>query len=267
MSDSEKFVEAIGTHLPFLRRYSRALTGSQTTGDAYAAATLEAILNNDAVLNEDLEPRIALYRVFHSIWISSGAPVEVTETGLEASVQEHMAMLTRNTREALLLNTVENFPPSDIAKIMEVDVTEAQHLVDVAKEEMVKSSTGTVMIIEDESVIAEDLEEIIQELGHDVVGIARTRTEAVALAQEKKPDLILADIQLADNSSGIDAVNDILAENGDVPIIFITSFPERLLTGDKPEPAFMITKPYTDEQVLSSVSQAMFFASTETLKA
>jgi hypothetical protein len=50
-------------------------------------------------------------------------------------------------------------------------------------------------------------------------------------------------------------------------VIFVTAFPERLLTGKRPEPAFLITKPYVEDQVRSAVSQAMFFASTETLAA
>ena len=127
--------------------------------------------------------------------------------------------------------------------------------------------TSPVMIIEDEAIIAMDIESIVAEMGHRVTGIARTRAEAVELARKDVPDLILADIQLADNSSGIDAVNDILTELGTRPVIFITAFPERLLTGDKPEPAFLISKPYTVDQVFSSVSQAMFFSSTETLNA
>jgi CheY-like chemotaxis protein len=104
-------------------------------------------------------------------------------------------------------------------------------------------------------------------MGHAVTGIARTRTEAVALAASNRPDLILADIQLADNSSGIDAVNDILAQFDDIPVVFVTAFPERLLTGKRAEPTFLITKPFSDDQVTSAVSQAMFFASTETLLA
>ena len=140
-------------------------------------------------------------------------------------------------------------------------------MVAVARREMADSATGSVMIIEDEAIIAMDIESIVAEMGHRVTGIARTRAEAVELARKDVPDLILADIQLADNSSGIDAVNDILTELGTRPVIFITAFPERLLTGDKPEPAFLISKPYTVDQVFSSVSQAMFFSSTETLNA
>ncbi|MBC7134359.1 MAG: response regulator, partial [Oceanibaculum nanhaiense] len=116
-------------------------------------------------------------------------------------------------------------------------------------------------------IIAMDIQSIVQSMGHRVTGIARTREQAVALGRKERPNLVLADIQLADNSSGIDAVNDILAEMGDIPVIFITAFPERLLTGERPEPAFLISKPYLEEQVRSAVSQAMFFASTETLAA
>ena len=132
---------------------------------------------------------------------------------------------------------------------------------------MADSTSGSVMIIEDEAIIAMDIESIVAEMGHRVTGIARTRDEAVKLGKADVPDLILADIQLADNSSGIDAVNDLLNELGMRPVIFITAFPERLLTGDKPEPAFLISKPYSVDQVVSAVSQAMFFSSTETLNA
>lgn len=130
---------------------------------------------------------------------------------------------------------------------------------------MGRAIRGRVMIIEDETIIAMDLKGIVQAMGHEVTGIARTHTAAIELAGDRRPDLILADIQLADGSSGIDAVNELLGSLGDLPVIFITAFPERLLTGDRPEPAFLISKPYSEEQVRSAVSQAMFFASTDGL--
>jgi CheY-like chemotaxis protein len=103
-----------------------------------------------------------------------------------------------------------------------------------------------------------DLEGIVRDLGHDVTGIAVTRDEAVAEAKARAPGLVLADIQLADDSSGIDAVQDILSEI-DVPVIFITAFPERLLTGERPEPAFLITKPFQHATVKTAIAQALFF--------
>ncbi len=256
----------IVAELPYLRRYARALTGSQTTGDRYAAATLEAILAEPSVFDEDEAARVALFRAFHLVWRTTGAPVEDDPTsGLERRAQVHLAALTPNTREALLLRTIEEFRHDEIARIMDIPQEEAEELIAIAFREMEESIRGKVMIIEDEPLIAMDLRGIATEMGHTVTGIARTRDQAVMLGRAERPDLILADIQLADDSSGIDAVNLLLAELGDVPVIFITAFPDRLLTGEKPEPAFLITKPFTVEQVRSAVSQAMFFATTETL--
>jgi CheY-like chemotaxis protein len=106
--------------------------------------------------------------------------------------------------------------------------------------------------------IAMDIESIVRDLGHNVTGVAVTRDEAVAQARKSTPGLVLADIQLADDSSGIDAVKDILSEFS-VPVIFITAFPERLLTGTRPEPTFLITKPFQRSTVKAAISQALFF--------
>lgn len=257
----------VARHLPYLRRYARALTGNQTSGDQYAVAVLETIVADPGMLLAQADPKVSLFAVFHSIWATSGAPVVEADDLISGAAQAHLAGLTPNSREALLLNTVEGFEHSEVAAIMGVDVPEAQHLIDIAIEEMERSVRGSVLVIEDEAIIAMDIVAIVEGMGHRVTANARTHAEAVEMAAAERPDLILADIQLADNSSGIEAVNDILAQFGNIPVIFITAFPERLLTGERPEPAFMINKPYTEEQVRSAVSQAMFFSSTETLRA
>lgn len=266
-SDSLDLAQTIASELPYLRRYARALTGSQSSGDAYAAATLESLLVDASVLSAAAKPKVGLFHAFHLVWASAGAPSAEHEGGLSARAQAHMAGLTPNSREALLLRTIEGFSPEEIAAIMQTDAEEVAALIDAANREMEASVSGRVMVIEDEAIIAMDIVDIVTAVGHSVIGVARTRDAAVRMAGAERPDLILADIQLADNSSGIEAVNEILAASGEIPVIFITAFPERLLTGEKPEPAFLITKPFTEEQVRSAVSQAMFFASTETLGA
>ncbi|MBW7055335.1 response regulator [Paracoccus bogoriensis] len=260
--------QSIGRELPFLRRYARALTGSQTAGDNYAAATLEAILTDRSVLENEDDIRIGLFRAFHVIWQSSGQPVEDHDlSSRERRAQDHLRNLTPNSREALLLRTIEELRPDQIARVMQVEPSEAEELVQIALNEMGNAIRGKVMVIEDEMIIAMDLKGIVQAMGHEVTGVARTHAAAIELAGKHRPDLILADIQLADGSSGLEAVNELLRNMGDIPVIFITAFPERLLTGERPEPAFLISKPYSEEQVRSAVSQAMFFASTEGLEA
>lgn len=261
--------ETIGSCLPYLRRYARALTGRQQSGDTFAVAALEAILADPEIFEQDHSPKVSLFMVFHAIWTTTGSPVDPADadTGLEQSAQQRLAALTPNSREALLLHTIEEFSIAEIAVIMKIDDAEAAALIDIAYTEMARSAAGRVLIIEDEAIIAMDLEAMMSDLGHRVVGIARTAKGATEMAQKEEFDLILSDIQLADNSSGIDAVNAILDAQGYRPVIFITSFPERLLTGETSEPAFLISKPYTEEQVKSAASQAMFFSSIETLKA
>ncbi|MFX0542684.1 response regulator [Roseovarius sp. S4756] len=268
---SENFSQQIAHHLPYLRRYARALTGSQSSGDAFATATLEAILMDRDAYAGDPSPRVALFRAFRLVWQSAGAPdegpaPEPLSRNLETAAQDHMRQLTPDTRQALLLNSIEEFSPEEIGQIMDISASDAEDLIAAARREIEESMAGDVLVIEDEAIIAMDLHSIVTSIGHNVTGIGRTRDAAIELGLKKTPDLILADIQLADNSSGIDAVNALLKQIGDIPVIFITAFPERLLTGDKPEPAFVIAKPYTEDQVRSAVGQAMFFSSTETLK-
>jgi len=266
-TSNQPLARTVADLLPFLRRYARALTGAQKTGDKYAAATLEALLTDRQIFETASSPKVALFGAFHRIWSVSKSHVDDAETGMIARAQHHMSRLTENSREALLLSTVEDFTVSEVAEIMQISDAEAADLVRVANRELEKSTAGNILVIEDEAIIALHIKAIVSEMGHTVTGVARRHKDAVALVAKQQPDLILSDIQLADGSSGIDAVNDILAQTGDIPVIFITAFPERLLTGERPEPAFLITKPYTEEQVKSAVSQAMFFASSEIIEA
>jgi DNA-directed RNA polymerase specialized sigma24 family protein len=266
-TESTFLAVTVANLLPYLRRYARALTGSQKTGDSYATATLEALLADRSVFEQGFSDKVALFRAFHLIWTSAGAPVSDPEDGLAAHAQRHLKALTANTREALLLHTIEEFTAIEIAQIMGTNAADVDRLIHIARAEMEDSITGRILVIEDEAIIAMDLQDIVADMGHAITGVARTHDGAVRLAGRDHPDLILSDIQLADGSSGIDAVNEILIAASDIPVIFITAFPERLLTGKRPEPAFVITKPYSEQQVRSAVSQAMFFASTETLTA
>ncbi len=260
----------VAAQLPYLRRYARALTGSQNSGDRLAMATLERILANPSTIGTKDKIRGDLFANLHRIWTKiGGVPDTTIETHplLEQRAQWRLRGLLPGSREALLLNAIEGFSAPEIAAIMALSPGEVTQLIGQAHDDITAMVAGDILIIEDEAIIAIDLEAIVTEMGHRVNGIARTRDNAISMGIKMRPDLILADIQLADNSSGIDAVKALLRDLGDVPVIFITAFPERLLTGERPEPAFLITKPYAEDQVRTAVSQAMFFASTESLRA
>lgn len=256
----------VAAHLPFLRRYARALTGSQSTGDTFVKATLEAALADEDLAASLKGGRVPLYAAFNKLW--SSAHVEVSEERggnlYESAAQDQLRLITPLNRQALLLTTVEDFSPSEAAEIMDIDEDRIARLVQDAIEEIDRENTTSVLIIEDEPLISMQLEDLVRSLGHDICGTAATRTQAQQIAAEKTPGLVLADIQLADGSSGLDAVDDILAM-ASVPVIFITAYPERLLTGDRSEPTYLITKPFQESAVRAAISQALFFGSSRPL--
>jgi CheY-like chemotaxis protein len=239
------------------------LTGSQTAGDNYASAALEAILEDPGSVTDSLDARVSLYRVFLKIWAGVVAQQERDEALADLSDAAHAAdrnleAITPLPRAAFLLHSVEGFTIERIAETLETSVAEVQQLIDRAGREIAVQISTDVLIIEDEPIIAMDLEALVGELGHRVTHISRTHSEAVAAVAEHRPGLVLADIHLADGSSGLDAVNEILGSS-EVPVVFITAYPERLLTGRRPEPTFLITKPFRTETVQAIISQALFF--------
>ncbi len=259
--------QQVAANLPFLRRYARALTGSQATGDAFVRATLEAALADEA-LKASLEGgRIPLYQAFNKVWSSAYLQVEEESPSVsehELGAQDSLGIVTPLNRQALLLTTLEDFSPAQAAEIMGLPTPEIESLVAEAVSEIDREQATSVLIIEDEPLISMQLEDLVKSLGHDVYGTAATRTQAQEIVANGTPGLVLADIQLADGSSGLDAVDDILAI-GSVPVIFITAYPERLLTGDRPEPTYLVTKPFEERTVRAAISQALFFGSSRPL--
>jgi len=251
--------EALAPNLPYLRRYGRALTGSQERGDSCVRATLSALLSGEQVLGEGVPSRVGLYRAFQDMWSEGENDGHDATTDVKTARPEGLLKaVDAPKRAALLLTSVEAFSLEEAAYILrqtppqvETSILEAQEVID-------RLLVSRVLIIEDEPIIALDLENLLLELGHKVVAKAATRDEAVAMARAERPGLVLADINLGEGGSGIDAVSEILS-SFDIPVIFVTAYPEKLLTGERPEPAYLIAKPFLPETIQATVGQALFF--------
>ncbi len=251
--------QSIAPHLPSLRRFARALSGSQESGDAYVVALLEALVENPSIFPSKIDSKIALYQIFLKIWNSVDANAFPNFKFEKSELVRGLQTLTPRSRQAFLLLSVEGFDAEAIAQILETDHEDVSALIAAADHEIANQlEPADILIIEDEPLTAAHLEELVQSLGHEVTGVARTHRDALLLAHNRKPDLILSDIQLADGSSGVEAVNEILGEL-EAPVIFVTGHPEMLLTGEKPEPTFLIAKPFNAETVKAVIGQALFF--------
>jgi DNA-directed RNA polymerase specialized sigma24 family protein len=196
--DSLTLLARLGPHLPYIRRYARALTGSQATGDKYVRVALEALAIGERTLPIDLSPRVALYHVFHAIWCSTGAQLEPSEDDLALADPAHRLLrIAPRSRQAFLLTALEGFTVSETAQILDTDFDEVEALIAEAQADIDAELATDVLIIEDEPVIAADIEALVRELGHTVSDIAATRREAVEAVARKIPGLVLADIQRA----------------------------------------------------------------------
>src|ERR1700757_2249058 len=252
--------QTLAPHLPYLRRYARALTGSQSSGDAHVRAALTALLAGDQTLMEGVPPRVGLYRLFHAIWQSGAEHYDeaANNAAVGKSPEGRLKSLSAAKRAALLLTAVEAFSLEEAAFIVDESPEDVEKAILEAQKTIDSQLASKVLIIEDEPIIALDLENLVTELGHKVVAVAATKDDAVAKAKSERPGLVLADINLGEGGSGIDAVSEILSAF-DIPVIFITAYPEKLLTGERPEPPYLIAKPFLPETVQATVGQALFF--------
>lgn len=255
-----ELAKTLASHLPYLRRYARSVTGSQQMGDSYVAMLLDSLIKNPTLPPHEEPYRVALYSAFTRLWMERDIEPSGERTVLpfKTLVDRRLESLTPVPRQAFLLVAVEGFTAEEAAQILGRTLEEAKSDIEEAAREIARQVATDILIIEDEALIALDLENIVRGLGHRVIEIARTKAEAIAAIERRRPGLILADVRLADGSSGLDAVREILGEL-ELPVVFITAYPERVLTGLRPEPTFVIPKPFQPETVRIIVSQAMFF--------
>jgi DNA-directed RNA polymerase specialized sigma24 family protein len=253
--------QEIMKRLPYLRRYARALTGSQARGDDCIRTCLEKLIEEPQRISLDGDVRLQLYSLFHEIWAPLAEVDRAAATGeapADRTIVARLEALPPLERQMLLLTALEGFSIAAAAQILKVPAATADSLLAKAWEALKQQVTTTVLVIEDEPVIALDIAGIVEDMGHKIVAIAANQSEAIALAREKRPGLVLADIQLEGGGSGLLAVNEIL-KSIDVPVIFVTAYPERLLTGERPEPTYLVTKPFEPDALKVTISQALSF--------
>lgn len=240
--------------LPYVRRFARALIGNQSVADALIVVVLQRVTNDPNLLYAASSLRHSLYKVFIEVYNSPTGQDTVDDGFLSSK----LVYTSPPLRQAFLLTTVEQLSDFDAAEVMGLDIETFNDLKVTAQTEVAAQMSSRVFIIEDEIFIANDIEHCVSEAGHVVVGHARTQTEALTKLKDTPVDIILSDIHLADGSSGVRTVDKLLGINDDLSVIFITGYPERLLSGLKPEPTFLIEKPFSKPQVSALLNQVVF---------
>ncbi len=257
LAKTKNISEAITRTLPFLRRYARAVTGSQQRGDEWVRLCAEVVVQQPNLLADMEDTKLGVFALFHRLQQPFGVLDESSETSsVSGRLKESLTEMAPVQRRMLLLTVLEGFTVGDAAHILNIDIDKAELFLREARHELQRVASVRILVIEDEAVIALDVADIVRNAGHEVVGIAATEKAAVELARQHSPHLVLADIQLRGADSGISAVRQIM-QAMTIPVIFVTGYPERLLTGTQVEPAFVISKPFDPDLLRAAIAQAL----------
>lgn len=264
---SQSTVEIV-RQLPYLRRYARALFGSQDWGDQYVRICLEALLADSTQLPDTGNIRVSLFTFFNRVQthIAESIGFGVMSARGGHAFSENIVDMPPTKWQVLLLTALEGFSVDEVAMILEIGPADVTAIREAAYVDLETQTATRALVIEDEPIIAVDIAGIMKDMGHQVIGTAATKAEALDIATRRRPGIILADIKLGDDSSGIDAVGEIL-DAVDVPAVFVTAYPERLLTGEAREPAYLVTKPFEPNALKVTVYQALLVHQQQAIRA
>jgi CheY-like chemotaxis protein len=226
--------------VPYLRRFARAATGETSTGDACVERVLQSVINLslDASFEDSEFDRERLFKM------------------LDQELDALNGTSGARARRALLLIAVENLPNDVVRRILDVSDEELEKMLIIAEADFTSSAATRMLIIEDEPLISAQLKRLAESLGHTVMGIAITADEAVAISQQETPDIVLCDIHLADGSQGTDAIAS-MALPDDVPVVFVTAYPEKYLSTTNEGPSYLITKPFDSDYLKAVIGHAL----------
>jgi CheY-like chemotaxis protein/DNA-directed RNA polymerase specialized sigma24 family protein len=231
-----------------LRRYAYCLLGNRVLSDMAVEAALLSLAPETASVRDSAFSRLDLYRKVNEAARTSMRRSNVT-AAVGSGLHARLLRLNEEQRQVAALHAIIGFPYSDIASIMgksESDVRTSYALMLLA----LRQKPAAVLIIEDEALIARELQEIVTKLGLIVAGMAKNRAEALRIAGASKPQLILADYKLK-GDTGVDVVRAI-RKNMDANVIYVTAHPEAVAaSGDRRD--LIIAKPFSVRAVEAAV--------------
>ena len=246
-------------HVRHLRRYASILTGSKQVGDTLILACLERLGASCAELRLDFS-RVDLFRKFHdvvadldySFCLSGWVQLDKAE----AQTLGRLASLDKRDRAVVLLCKVEQFAIDDVARIMGLPRGDIGRIAITASKTLAGIEHHSILIIEDEFLIARDLSRIIEQMGYSVCGVVGNADAAIDVAASQKPSLLLADLQLADGEFGGVRAAEQIALSADIPVVFVTAYPNMAIESSVKSP-LIVRKPFHPASVVHAVRQAL----------
>lgn len=247
-------------HIPFLRRYARALTGTSGRGDELVGLAVPVALSDPDAYGLERHDRGPLYALLNRLFDAEEMRTALPDSGHPMELA--LVQLPEMERRLFLLVSLEEVGCADAARILGLGLEEARRRMAAAQEALRESLIASIMIVEDDAIIAFDLAETVRNMGHKVCGTATTMDDAIDTARSCQPTLALMDLRLAHGDSGITTAQ-VLRQTSELPIIFVTAFGDELTRRGLEHLGPVIRKPFTREQIERAITQAVFAPSRD----
>ena len=236
-----------------LRSFCRLLLSERLFADELVEAAFGGVSRIDENTSQE---RVRAFRHLLDEWHRVAAKSEPIQPFSDAALIASAGSPPSDTQAALLMSDVLNLALAEIEAILAPQEKSVMELILDGRSHLPTAAKGSVVIVEDELLIALDLKSIVEGLGASVTGLTGTAAEALQLVGEHRPSVVLVDYLLRDAETGIDLVEEI-REVHDCTTIFVTAFPETVLRGMEHEPDVVLSKPYTSDGIRAAVAQGL----------
>lgn len=235
--------------LAVVRQFSRAVFADRLIGDELLRLTMARVSIDPTSSSSSVVDMMSAF--LHSWRMAVKERVANPTLFSDAALIDSLPVPPEDSRLLLLMVDALGLQPETAAQVIGLK-RDPIPLLHATRNALAVETSATALVVENEPLIAADIRGILDRLGVNVCGQARTAPAAVEKAAANRPDIILADYNLDGNTTGVEAMTQI-SEVHDCPVVFITGFPDRVLHGDEIEPDFVISKPYTPDNVRAAV--------------
>lgn len=251
----QALAKSILSALPRLRRYAAAVTGSSRAGDRYIELCLETLIQEPNRLKSRHDLLGQLYELLHEAIDACGLETEMhVEPTFDGDLRQSIFRLDNADRRLLLLILLEGFSLDRAAKMLAMPATEARSRLVAACASLHDLCVARILVIEDKKSIANDLVEFISQSGHTLVGVATDIRSAAALAQQRHPDLVVADLR---HSTGRATAVQTMLEGETMPVIFLGGQPAALCRSEA-APVFVVDDLRDERAIEDTINRALF---------
>ncbi|WP_425409471.1 response regulator [Hyphococcus sp.] len=235
-----------------LRQFTRAVTTDHILGDELC----RAIINHIGGRFTEKIDRALAFKNFLNCWNDITRSAKRPALFTDDSLIYGFGPPPETNHLLLMLKDIVELEEREICDILDLPLDELRQRLEAIRGAMYVAGVKKVLIIEDQPIVTRDLQENLNSIGDIRVRSASTAQSAADIAAEMRPDLILADYMLEEESTGMDAVTEI-RHHLDCPVIFITAYPEAVLKGGEFEPDFVIAKPFTRHAIRAASWQCL----------